>query len=233
MSIGKWIRNLFGKPKDEPEPAPELDPMVDEQPPELEGLGEPDDLTLDDLGVESADLPDIEPMPMVELPGPVEYQPAELNAAPDITAPEVAARLDEYIHSSEMLPETVVSEPSWFRAVIVDTPIASGVKTPNNTPIQWYYFAQRARPTSIVYGAASWETYGDKFITTNDAEVLTTATTLGSGLPTSELDYDADGVDEFYPIPVPAGRPVWVRQTTVGLQIRYSIDVPLEIGGGC
>jgi len=233
--IFDWLkRKLSRRPEPQPEPAPEpeLEDMPEEpgDSPELDDLGEPEELTLEELGIEAADLPPL------EFPDPpafgerAEYTPTQPEIA-GLTAEEVRDELHAYMKRPVLLPDDTASTGG-FRAAL-GVPVATGLQTPNGTNCKWSYVAHRVRMVAANGDANDWQEYGDEFALRNRYEAKNTTLSICLGLPTSALDYDSDGTDEFYPLPIPEGTIVDVKVDMLNGEPQYSFSEPNTIAGGC
>ena len=228
----KWISKLLGRRKDAPDPPPELEPMPDVEPAELGEMDQPENLTLEELGIEIADLPELVlPTP----PGILQPPTAEAYDAaiyPERTVADLEVELRQHLDEPELLTDDVVAVGE-FRAVITSPGIPTGVETANGTACQWRYACMHARLKSIDYTINDWETYGVAFLAYNTVEWLNAGSEVCHGLPKTLLDYDSDEEDEFYLRPIPVGTPITVKVDMLDGQPKYSFSEPNAIAGGC
>jgi hypothetical protein len=207
--------------------------MPDEAPAELADMPE-DEITLEELGVELADLPPLELVETAELYEPPVYEPEFVDPPEPVTTETLADDAREYRRQPEVIHESDEATASGFRAVITGNAPRTTPQTPNGRTCKWVYTAKRATRTGFNNTVNDWTTSGDDIVCWNDGEVASTSAIISGGVPTAHLDYDDDNTDEFYPVAVPTGTPVWIRVEMVSDTPVYSFSAIFNaIAGEC
>ena len=174
---------------------------------ELDELGEPEDMSLEELGV-----PDLRGDETDDWP----------EDSPD----------DEPTPADPFTDEPLFDEPKLLPGerdflAVVQSATATAVTPTNASDCQWVYTCAQAQKIAAGYDAAAWTAYGDTFTAYNLNEIINSDavdanSVLGNGTTVGDLEIASSGDDDLPLQPIPTGNVVTVRI----VPIRAGTDTP-------